>query len=137
MKPKAHRISSGCCVGGALLALIPLMTGCADSPPWGAWSKSPSPAQIAAVMGRRPETFIYFSRYEVYQNERTKEYVYQDGHWWIHSPLPPVTIDPATLKQSPAVIVPLQESPEKAHAKTRAAYPSDWDKAPAVVASVP
>jgi len=88
-------------------------------------------------MKRPPETFIYFSRYEVYQNQRTREYVYQDGHWWIRSPLPPVTIAETTLQESPAVMVSLQDAPEQSHGKTREAYPSDWGKKPAIVASVP
>lgn len=134
MKPNASFRLAGCCLSGVLLLFL---SGCAGSPPWGAWSKSPTPAQLRAALAGTPETFIYFSRYEVYQNERTKEYVYQDGHWWIHSALPPVTIEEATLKQSPAVVVALEESPERSHGQIRETYPSDWNKPPTIMASNP
>ena len=76
-------------------------------------------------MGRRSETFIYYSRYEVYQNTRNREYVYWEGQRWVRSPLPPATITVATLQQSPVVKLTLEESPERSHPKTRLNYPSD------------
>ena len=122
----------------AILSLLPLLTGCANSPPWGGWSKSPTPAQIEAVMGRPLETFVYFTRYEVYQNERTKEYVYQNRDEWIHSPVPPAAIAEPKLQASPSVVLSLREGPDnKSHAKAPKEQPSDAERKPAVMASLP
>jgi hypothetical protein len=37
---------------GLGLAALVLLGGCANSPSWGAWSKRPTDAQVAAVMAR-------------------------------------------------------------------------------------
>src|SRR6187549_866302 len=126
MTSKAYRMI-GCWVGAAL-GLLPLLTGCVDAPAWGAWSKRPTPAQIQAVMGRPLETYIYFSRYEVYQNDRTKEYVYQDRDEWVHSPAPPAAIAEAKLQASPSVILSLRGGPDQSHTKARKEYPPDPEK---------
>jgi len=121
------------------MGVIPLLTGCADSPPWGTWSKRPTPAQIEAVMGRPLETFIYFSRYEVYQNERTREYIYQENNEWVRSAVPPGTIVETKLQASPFVVLSLRDGPGKSYAKVRQQYPSDMekDKNPTLMAAVP
>ena len=124
-------------LGGALVFLLLFLAGCTGSPPWGAWSHTPTPEQIAVVMGRRTETFIYFSRYEVYQNMRNREYVYWERQRWVHSPLPPATITAATLQQSPTVKLTLDDSPERAHAKIRLNYPSDAPTGLGAMTSLP
>jgi len=136
MKSKPYRIA-GRCLPGALLGWLLFLTGCADSPPWGAWSKIPSATEIAAVTGHRPETFIYFSRYEVYQNDRTKEYVYQEDHQWVHSSHPPVAISEGMLQSSPSAKVLLAGEPEQKHAVVRQVYPSDWRHPSGVMAAAP
>jgi hypothetical protein len=88
-------------------------------------------------MGRPLETFVYFSRYEVYQNNQTKEYVYQDRGGWVHSPVPPDGIAETKLKGSPSEVLSLRDGPEKSHAKARKEYPSDSGKKPALMASTP
>jgi hypothetical protein len=123
--------------GGALLVMVLLLSGCADSPPWGGWSMTPSAEQLAAARGRRPETFIYFSRYEVYQNERTKEYVYEGDRGWMHSVRPPTAIAESTLLASPAVKVVLEDEPGQAHAAVRRAHPADWRNPSGVMAAMP
>jgi hypothetical protein len=120
-----------------LVLLVLLFAGCVDSPPWGAWSKAPSAEQIAAVMGRHQETFIYFSRYEVYQTARSHEYVYREGSHWVHSPLPPTLITTTALQHSPAVTLVLDEAPELRHAQVRADYPPDGRDNLGTMASLP
>jgi hypothetical protein len=40
---------------GLGLTALGLLAGCANSPSWGAWSKRPTDAQVAAVMARTAE----------------------------------------------------------------------------------
>lgn len=122
-----------------VMVLVPLLllTGCSGAPKWGGWSKQPSPEQLAAVMGPKPATFIYFPRYEVYQNEKSLEYVYQDGQWWIENPRPPGGVSVAALEEAPSVLITLQDSPKREHAGVKQAYPSDWDGKGSVVAVAP
>lgn len=51
MQPKAPRITR-CCSLGFSLGLATLLSGCTGAPRWGAWSKAPTQAQIATVLGR-------------------------------------------------------------------------------------
>jgi len=136
MTSNLSRLIAGCGVT-AILCQLPLLTGCADSPAWGSWSKRPTPAQIEAVMGRPLETFVYFSRYEVYQNELTREYIYQENNDWVRSAAPPPAIDEARLQASPFVVLSLRDGPDKSHAKARQQYPSDVERNPTLVASTP
>jgi hypothetical protein len=39
-------------LAGLGLAALTLLAGCANGPSWGAWSKRPTDAQVAAVMAR-------------------------------------------------------------------------------------
>lgn len=40
---------------GLGLGILSLLAGCANSPSWGAWSKRPTDAEIAAVLARTAE----------------------------------------------------------------------------------
>jgi len=88
-------------------------------------------------MGRPLETYIYFSRYEVYQNDHTKEYVYQDGNEWVESPVPPAAVTEAKLQASPSVVLSLRDGPDKSHAKARKEYPPAPETKPTLVVSMP
>lgn len=138
VKTKAH-LTTRCCSLCLVLLLAPvlLLAGCTAAPKWGGWSKQPSPKQIAAVMGPQPATFLYYPRYEVYQNEKTGEYVYQDGQWWINDRRPPQGIAVATLQETPSVLITLQDSPKREHAGVKQTYPANWDGKSAVVAGAP
>lgn len=127
-------LRAGAAIAAGLLALA-TFSGCAGSPPWGAWSQAPSPERVQAML-RKPETFIYFSRYEVYQRDQSREYVYQDAGAWVHRMQPPVA-EPKLLA-SPHVTPTLNASPETEHALIKRAYPSDRDTVAApVVAAMP
>jgi len=93
---------------------IVFCAGCTGSPPWGGWSHSPSPEQIQAALGR-PETFIYFTQYEVYRGTATGQYVYQEDGKWVHRKSPPKDVHEATLYTTPAVRLVLGDVPEKQH----------------------
>lgn len=121
----------------AMGGMLSLLTGCSGSPPWGAWSKQPTPEQIQAVMGRPLETFIYFSRYDVYQNELTREYIYQENNEWVRSSAPPSRIAEAKLQASPFVTLSLRDGPDKSHTQAHNHYPADREKNPTLMASTP
>ena len=40
------------------LALLGLLSGCANGPGWGAWSKRPTGPEVAAVLARTKDTQI-------------------------------------------------------------------------------
>lgn len=136
MSPNVSRLISASS-GTAVLSLLTVLTGCSDSPAWGGWSKRPTPAQIEAVMARPLETFVYFSRYEVYQNEHTREYVYRENDEWVRSVMPPPAVSEAKLQASPFVVLSLRNGPGESYAKVRKQYPSDLEKNPSLVAAVP
>ena len=88
-------------------------------------------------MGVQPATFLYFPHYEIYQNEKSGEYVYQDGQWWINDRRPPAGVSVAALNESPSVVITLQDAPKREHAAVKQAYPTNWNGKPAVVAAAP
>jgi hypothetical protein len=137
VKPKAHltnRNYAHFLPLALLLSLLLLLAGCTAAPKWGGWSKQPSPAQIAAVMGPQPATYLYYPRYEVYQDEKSREYFYQDGQWWVNDRRPPTGISVAALQESPSVQITLQDAPKREHASVKQTYPPTWSGNAAVVA---
>jgi hypothetical protein len=128
---RAARLA-GTCLG--ILSLL-LLAGCADSPPWGTWSKAPSQQQIAAVL-RRPNTYIYFSNYQIYHNPARSEYVFWDGKTWVTSPQPPEELSAELLRDSPAVALELRDHPAKTHAEVVRRYPRDWRSPDSYVAAM-
>jgi hypothetical protein len=130
MKSKAYPVAASCWAG-VFLSLFPFLGGCADSPPWGAWSRSPSPEEVAAVMGRPLETYIFFSQYDVYQNEQTKEYVYRGTEGWIRSPFPPAGLLESKLRESPSEVRMLRGGPDR----SEESYASERPKPSSVVAA--
>jgi len=118
------------------LVVSSLLAGCAGSPPWGAWSGSPSSAQVQAALGR-PETFIYFSDYEIYQRARSREYVFQEQGTWVHRDQPPAGISESILQASPSVQLALTDTPEHRHAAVKQTYPRNWAEGSAIVAALP
>lgn len=118
-----------------IAALSFFLTGCADSPPWGSWSKAPTPAQYAAAMGR-PETFIYFSRYEIYRHDPSGLYVYQDGRGWVSRTVLPATVSEGTLLASPSVKLTFTHGgPEKEHDLVKRTYPREWHAGGTIIAA--
>lgn len=84
-------------------------------------------------MGRPLETYIFFSQYEVYQNERTKEYVYRGTEGWIRSPFPPAGLLESKLRESPSEVLALRGGPDKSDQE----YAGDRAKPSSVVATAP
>lgn len=91
----------------------------------------PTPEQIHAALNARPETFIYFSRYEVYRDSEGV-YAYEEKGAWVRRATPPFGVSEGSIEESPAVTLTLTDSPEHSHQRIRETYPSDW-KAPAVI----
>jgi hypothetical protein len=56
---------------GLGLATLGLLAGCANSPSWGAWSKRPTDAQVAAVMARTTEPTAISQQVEAPARPRT------------------------------------------------------------------
>jgi len=83
-------------------------------------------------MGRPLETYIFFSQYDVYQNERTGEYVYRGTEGWIHSPFPPAGLLESKLRESPSEVLALRGGPDKSEE-----YGTDRAKPSSVVATAP
>ncbi len=131
---KTEYRSLGGCLGVLLGAA--LLAGCSGSPPWGGWSREPSQAQVARALGR-PETFIYFSQYEVYRRARPREYVYLDNGAWVHRQQPPADLSEATLQASPTVEVELTDGPEHGHEAVKRSYPRVASAAGTIVAAAP
>ena len=118
------------------LATAALLSGCSGSPPWGGWSKEPAQAQVTRALGR-PETFIYFSQYEVYRRARPKEYVYQDNGSWVHGEQPPAEVSESALQASPTVEVVLTDGPEHGHEAVKRSYPRTLAVGDTIVAATP
>ena len=114
-------------VAGISLGILLLMflVGCADSPPWGAWSKAPTRQQITAAL-RRVDTYIYFSNYQIYRHPGRGEYVFWDGQAWITSKEPPLEVTAELLLGSPTVQLEFDDHPAKHHREVVQRYPRDW-----------
>jgi hypothetical protein len=123
-------------VAGISLGILFLMllVGCADSPPWGAWSKSPSPQQVATAL-RRVDTYIYFSNYQIYRHSGRGDYIFWDGQTWVTSNEPPLEVTAELLQASPAVQLDFSDHPSKHHREIVARYPRDWQSPNSFVAA--
>jgi hypothetical protein len=131
---KTENRSMGLCLLG--LATAALLSGCSGSPPWGGWSKEPTQAQVARALGR-PETFIYFSQYEVYRRAHPREYVYQNNGAWVHREQPPADVSESALQASPTVEVVLTDGPEHGHEAVKRSYPRTPAAGDTIVAAAP
>ena len=91
---KTRRVTFGPRLG-LVLGLVFLLAGCNSTPGWGSWSVHPSPAQIAAVLGRM-DNCVYFPGYEIYFNRTKGQYVFSNGQAWItqKEPLNPKMVIP-------------------------------------------
>lgn len=136
MNPKNHPVALKLTGLAAALAVASLLGGCNGSPPWGGWSSAPSANQIQTALGR-PETFIYFTQYEVYRGDYTHEYVYQHKGKWVRRSNPPKNVAEDTLYLSPTVKLQLPDAPEHQHQSVAQNYPRDGKTASTTMASMP
>ena len=109
------------------LPLLFLQAGCSTTPAWGAWSVRPSPAQIAAVLGRM-DSYVYYPGYEIYYNRTKDQYIFRNGQTWVAQKEPPLNVIREDLLASPAVAMNFTDAPERHHAAVVRTYPRYWGR---------
>ena len=113
-----------------------LLGGCAGSPPWGPWSRDPTPAQTQSAV-QPGKVYVYYTEYEVYRLNHTGDYVYRENGRWLHRDQPPANLPASVLRTSPSVLLALTDTPEARHEAVKRVYPPNWDEASADVAARP
>ena len=108
------------------LIVLALQPGC-STPGWGSWSVRPSPAQIAAALGRL-DSYVYYPGYEIYYNRTKDRYVFREGRAWVTQQEPPEDVLGQDLQAAPSVAMSFNDAPERHHAAVVRNYPRYWGR---------
>lgn len=115
------------------LGLLLLLAGCNGAPRWGAWSQSPTRAQLEA--GRAPrDSYVYIPAYDTYYNATAARYVFPSSQGWVTQADPPQDVSVGMLLGSPSVAMTFTDAPAQHHPAMARLYPRNWGQSNAVVA---
>ena len=102
---------------GILLTLA----GCYNSPP----ARSGYVRASSPVVLVDDDSYVYYPGYEVYYNNRRREYVYRDNNVWVTRREPPRAWA-RELPASPSVRMEFRDAPERHHEEIVRTYPKNW-----------